>query len=113
MKRRDFITLISAAAAWPLTARTQPIGSVAKIGIMAVARLSPETKPAYDAFFAELRAHGFVEGDNLVSMVRWIDEDTSTPSAVAAELMQAKVDVIVVEASESGSPPRPDRYVCQ
>ena len=102
MKRRDFITLIGGAAAWPLAARTQPIGRVATIGIMAVARLSPETKSVYDAFFAELRAHGFVEGDNLVSMVRWIDEDASTPSAAAAELMQAKVDVIVVEASEIG-----------
>ena len=97
MKRREFITLLGGAAAWPLAARTQPIGRVATIGIMAVARLSPETKPAYDAFFAELRAHGFVEGDNLVSMVRWIDEDASTPSAddfiVTIEGEQASVRI--------------------
>ena len=98
MKRREFITLLGGVAAgWPVGARTQPIGRVATIGIMAVARLSPETKPAYDAFFAELRAHGFVEGDNLVSMVRWIDEDASTPSAddfiVTIEGEQASVRI--------------------
>jgi putative ABC transport system substrate-binding protein len=69
---------------------------------MAVARLSPETRPAYDAFFAELRSQGFVEGDNLVAIIRWIDEDDGAPSAVATEFMHAEVDVIVVEASELG-----------
>ncbi len=103
MRRREFITLLGGSAAtWPLAARAQPVGKVVRIGVMAVARLSPETTPAYEAFFAELRAHGFVEGDNLVSLMRWIDEHDRTPSAVAAELVQAKVDVIVVEASEIG-----------
>jgi putative ABC transport system substrate-binding protein len=69
---------------------------------MAVARLSPETRPAYDAFFAELRAQGFVEGNNLVTITRWIDEDLSVPSAAATEFIHAMVDVIVVEASEIG-----------
>jgi putative tryptophan/tyrosine transport system substrate-binding protein len=101
--RRRFVTLLGvAAAAWPLTARAEPVGRIARVGVMAVARLSPETMPAYQAFFAELRAHGFIEGDNLVSLTRWIDEDVRGPSAVAAELVEAKVDVIVVEASEIG-----------
>jgi putative ABC transport system substrate-binding protein len=69
---------------------------------MGVARFSPETRPAYDAFFAELRAQGFVEGENLVSIMRWIDEDVSLPSAAATEFIDAKVEVIVVEGSEIG-----------
>jgi ABC-type uncharacterized transport system substrate-binding protein len=101
MKRREFISLLGgAAAAWPIGARAQALGKVAKVGIMAVARGSPETMPAYQGFAAELRAHGFVEGNNLVSLTRWIDEED--PSYAAAELVQAKVDVIVVEASEIG-----------
>lgn len=67
-----------------------------------MARFSPETRPAYDAFFAELRAQGFVEGENLVSIMRWIDEDVSLPSAAATEFIDAKVEVIVVEGSEIG-----------
>jgi putative tryptophan/tyrosine transport system substrate-binding protein len=103
MRRREFIMKMGGAAlTWPLGASAQAAGRLARIGIMAVARLSPETRPAYDAFFAELSAQGFVEGDNLVSVMRWIDEDIQAPSAVASELMDAKVDVIVVEASEIG-----------
>jgi putative tryptophan/tyrosine transport system substrate-binding protein len=104
VKRRQFITLLGgAAAAWPVAARAQqPAGRGVKIGVMAVARRSPETKPAYDAFFAELRTHGFIESDNLVSLTRWIDEDVRGASGVATELVQANVDLIVVEASEIG-----------
>jgi putative ABC transport system substrate-binding protein len=100
VRRREFIALLGGAAAWPIGARAQAFGKVAKVGIMAVARRSPETIPAYHRFAAELRAHGFVEGNNLVSLTRWIDEED--PSGVADELVQAKVDVIVVEASEIG-----------
>ena len=100
VQRREFITLLGGAAAWPVAARAE--AKVFKIGVMAVARLSPETRPAYDAFFAELRSQGFVEGDNLVAIIRWIDEDDGAPLAAATEFVQAKVDVIVVEASEIG-----------
>jgi putative ABC transport system substrate-binding protein len=103
MRRREFITLLGGAAAWPLAARAQQLAAKkAKIGVMGVARLSPETMPAYEGFFAELRAHGFAEGENLVSLTRWIDEDVRGPSAIAHELVQANVDLIVVEASEIG-----------
>jgi ABC-type uncharacterized transport system substrate-binding protein len=100
MRRREFITLLGTAAAWPVAARAE--ARVSRIGVMGVARFSPETRPAYDAFFAELRAQGFVEGENLVSIMRWIDEDVSLPSAAATEFIDAKVDVIVVEGSEIG-----------
>jgi putative ABC transport system substrate-binding protein len=100
MRRREFITLLGTAATWPVAARAE--ARVSRIGIMGVARSSPETRPAYDAFFAELRAQGFVEGDNLVVIMRWIDEDISAPSAAATEFIDAKVEVIVVEASEIG-----------
>ena len=100
MRRREFITLLGTAAAWPVAARAE--ARVSRIGVMGVARFSPETRPAYDAFFAELRAQGFVEGENLVSIMRWIDEDVSLPLAAATEFIDAKVEVIVVEGSEIG-----------
>jgi putative ABC transport system substrate-binding protein len=102
IKRRELITLLGGvAAACPLAARAQPVGKIARIGILAAARTSPSTIPAYEAFFTELRSHGFIEGNNLISETRWVDDDTSGPAAVAAELALANVDVLVVEGTES------------
>ena len=77
------------------------LGKVAKLGILAVAREAPRTKPAYEAFFAELQALGFKEGTNLTSETHWIDEDTRGPLTVAAEIAQSAVDVLVIEGAES------------
>jgi putative ABC transport system substrate-binding protein len=99
--RRELIALLGGAtAAWPLGARAQ-IDKVAKLGILAVAREAPRTKPAYEAFFAELQALGFKEGTNLTSETHWIDEDTRGPLTVAAEIAQSAVDVLVIEGAES------------
>src|SRR4026208_1826022 len=101
MKRREFIAgLVGAATALPFAARAQ-IDKVAKLGILAVAREAPRTKPAYEAFFAELQTLGFKEGTNITSETYWIDEDTREPSTVAAEIAQSAVDVLVIEGPES------------
>ena len=102
MRRREFIALLGGVAvSWPLGARAQIVGKVAKLGILAVAREAPRTKPAYEAFFAELQALGFKEGTNLTSETHWIDEDTRGPLTVAAEIAQSAVDVLVIEGAES------------
>jgi ABC-type uncharacterized transport system substrate-binding protein len=102
MRRREFIRLIgSAALAWPLGARAQRVGKVAKLAILGVAREAPRTKLAHEAFFAELQALGFKEGANLTSETHWIDEDTRGQLIVAAEIAQSAVDVLVVEGTES------------
>ena len=99
--RREFITLVGGVATWPLAARAQRIDKVAKLGILAVARDAPRTRPAYEAFFAELHALGFKEGTNLTSETHWIDEDTRGPLTVAAEIAQSAIDVLVIEGAES------------
>ncbi len=102
MRRREFIRLIgSAALAWPLGARAQRVGKVAKLAILGVAREAPRTKLAHEAFFAELQALGFKESANLTSETHWIDEDTRGQLIVAAEIAQSAVDVLVVEGTES------------
>jgi putative ABC transport system substrate-binding protein len=101
MGRREFITLLGgAAAAWPLAAHTQATGKVAKLGILAVARTSPATRSAYEILFAELRTHGFIQGDNLISEITWIDEDLRGPSVAAAEMARSNIDVLVIEGPE-------------
>jgi putative ABC transport system substrate-binding protein len=63
MRRREFITLVGAAAAWPLAARAQEVGRTYRLGfLLPTARQVPQV----EAFFDELRLNGFVEGKNLV-----------------------------------------------
>jgi len=60
VKRRDFITLISGAAAWPLAARAQQSGKIVTIGILAI-----EPLPPIDTFRQALSDLGYVEGKNV------------------------------------------------
>src|SRR5262245_63335214 len=62
MRRREFITLIGGAAAWPLGAWGQQPGRVYRRGISLPAA---RDEPAILAFFDQLRIEGFVEGSNL------------------------------------------------
>jgi putative tryptophan/tyrosine transport system substrate-binding protein len=95
MRRRDFITLLGGAAAWPLAAVAQQ-PKVWRIELLA---LVPPTPAMLSAFRDGMRERGYVEGQNLSVVVRWpqgtFDHD---PSAVA-ELINGNVDVIVAWAT--------------
>ena len=101
MRRREFITLLgSAAVACPLTARAQP-GRVVRIGFLgpAIDRPSLMFVPNYQAFLAQLRVLGFVEGQNLIVTYRAVDDPRGL-AVVATELMQAQPELIVVGGTE-------------
>jgi putative ABC transport system substrate-binding protein len=91
MRRRNFISLVGGAAAWPLAARAQQ-PKVWRIGVLAPV---PPTPAMLRAFRDGMRGGGYVEGQNLSIDVRWphgtFDQD---PSVVAA-LVNSNVDVIV------------------
>ena len=73
MKRREFMTLLGGAAAWPLTAREQQ--PMAVIGILAVA--APEANVIRLRAFREgLRTAGYVEGQNVKFEYRWAEAHT-------------------------------------
>jgi len=92
MKRRDFITLLGGAAAWPLAARGQEPGRIYRLGSIHAA---PRDAPHQVALLDELRRLGFAEGQNLV--VDWKGYGLSAEQFEqhAAELVNAGVDVIV------------------
>jgi putative ABC transport system substrate-binding protein len=91
--RREFLATLGGGAATlleALAASAQEAGRTYRIGGLSV---QPRTAPHYVAMFDELRSAGFVEGHNLV--VRgWALRDEQFPE-MAAELVKAKVDVIV------------------
>jgi putative ABC transport system substrate-binding protein len=64
VKRREFITLLGGAAAWPVVARAQQAGKVYRIGILET--ISPALNAAnFDALRKALQALGYVEGQGL------------------------------------------------
>jgi putative ABC transport system substrate-binding protein len=99
MRRREFITLVGGAGAWPLAARAQG-PQVARVGVLGVAPENALFATSYPIFLAELRKLGFTEGQNLVIEHRRVDEGASKAFAGAAEQIRSKVDVIVAFGPE-------------
>jgi putative ABC transport system substrate-binding protein len=96
MRRRDFITLLGGAAAWPLAARAQQTGGGRRIGVlMAAAATDMVRQSALAAFFQELRELGWTEGQNLRIDVRWNPGDAEVGRLYAAQLIGLMPDVIL------------------
>src|SRR5215472_11184329 len=97
MKRRDFITLVGGAAAWPLAAGAQQ-AKLPTIGFLGAN--SPSLQSQWTAAFVQrLRELGWIEGRNLAIEYRWAEGRFDRSPALAAELVQRKVDVIVTHAT--------------
>src|SRR4051794_40913278 len=95
MKRRDVIKLLTGGTlAWPLAARAQPAGRLARIGFLGAASAAGYASRV-EAFRSGLRDLGYVEGANIVIEYRWAEENNQRLPALAAELVRSGVDVIV------------------
>jgi putative ABC transport system substrate-binding protein len=92
MRRRDFITLMAAAAGFPFAARAQEKGRIYRLGVYA---RDGRNTPYYAALIDELRRHGFVEGQNLVIEARGYRLPREQFVQLATELVEARPDVIV------------------
>ena len=95
IKRREFITLLGAAAVWPLAARAQQ-PKVWRIGVLAPV---PPTPVMLSAFRDGMRRRGYVEGQNLSIDVRWPQGTFDQDPSVVTELVNDNVDVIVAWAT--------------
>jgi putative ABC transport system substrate-binding protein len=99
MRRRDFIVLSGAAAAWPLAARAQPAAMRRVAVIMSPAEESPEGRARIAAFRDGLEQAGWREGRNLALDIRWAAGDMARIRAHAAELVAAAPEAIVANGT--------------
>jgi putative ABC transport system substrate-binding protein len=106
MGRREFITLVSGAAAWPLAARAQQATKVHRVGVfmssVPVAEMmgSDPIDPVNRAFVHRLRDLGYVEGQNLVLERRSAEGNFGQIDEIAAELVGRKPDVILTGSGD-------------
>jgi len=114
MRRREFVALLGGAAAWPLAARAQEDGPVARVGVLGPSLDRPGMRVAYPFFLADLRKLGFVEGRNLLVEFRPVEESVPGAFAAANELVAWKADVLfafgtelALQAAAAARPPVP------
>jgi ABC-type uncharacterized transport system substrate-binding protein len=92
--RREFITLLGSAAAWPLAARAQQAGKLPTIGYLGGATPSAMGQ-LLAAFVQRLRELGWIEGRTVAFEVRWAEGRPERFAEIATEFVRLKVDVIV------------------
>lgn len=98
MKRREFITIIGAAAAtWPITARAQ---QMRRIGVLLVtSEDDPESQARISAFQKGLSKLGWDVGRNVIIDYRWYQGQTGRARTAAAELLKLSPDVMLANAN--------------
>jgi ABC-type uncharacterized transport system substrate-binding protein len=101
MRRREFLTLIGGAAAMPLAARAQQPGRVPRIGYLSPVDRRAGFVARDDAFQQGLRELGYVDGANIIIEYRFAEGRFDRLPALATELVQLKVDVIVAVVTQA------------
>jgi len=98
MRRREFITVLGGAAAWPLAARAQQ-PSMPVLGVLSAEWPNAVTADRLRAFREGLNDTGYVEGRNVTIEYRWAEGRNDRLPALAAELVRLPVNVIVILGS--------------
>jgi len=105
MRRREFITLLGGAAAWPLAARAQQAERVRRIGMLTpYASDDPAEQTNFLAFAQALAQLGWIDGRNARVDIRWGAGDPERIRNYAAELVALAPDIILAVSSAATGP---------
>jgi putative ABC transport system substrate-binding protein len=101
MKRREFVTLLGSAAAWPLAARAQQPDGGRRIGVLIAGQAQDDSiaQAQVAAFRQELEKLGWAEGRNVRIDARFAAGDLDRVQSYAVELARLKPDVALVQTS--------------
>jgi ABC-type uncharacterized transport system substrate-binding protein len=95
MKRREFMSLIGGAAAWPMLANAQQQAKLPTIGFLGSTTSAAQSQLT-TAFVQRLRELGWIEGRTVAIEYRWAEGRSERFAEFAAEFVRLKVDVILV-----------------
>jgi putative ABC transport system substrate-binding protein len=100
MRRREFITLLGGAAAWPIAARAQQRGLLRRIGVlMSWDESDPAIKTFFSSFMQGLAKSGWTDGGNVQMEVRWAGGNADRLRMFAKELVDLQPDVILATST--------------
>jgi putative ABC transport system substrate-binding protein len=100
LQRREFITLLGGAAAWPLAARAQQSERPRRVAVlMAYPESDPEGQDLFRTFAEALEATGWKNGSNLLIDRRWAGGDVDRMRRFAKELVALQPDVILANTT--------------
>jgi putative ABC transport system substrate-binding protein len=94
LRRREFITLLGGAAAWPLTARAQTPPKPARLGYIWIGSKGSEHS-TLDGIRQGLHELGYAEGRDFILEDRYADSQPERLPAIVAELLRLKVDIFL------------------
>jgi putative ABC transport system substrate-binding protein len=95
MRRREFITLLGGAAAWPVAGRAQQAGGIRRVVVLMGAAETAWSRGWLAGFLRRLDDLGWREGRNLVTQVQWWNDQPEQMRAWVAELVARTPDVAV------------------
>jgi len=98
MNRRAFVTGLGAVLAAPMAAEAQPAGKAYQVALLSNAVDPAAWRVLYKPFIDAMRDLNYVEGRNLAFKPAFADGHADRLSALATDLVKAKVDVIVASA---------------
>ena len=106
LKRREFITLLGGAAAWPLAARAQQGERMRRIGVLTcgAAADDPDAQARHAAFLQGLQQLGWTDGRNVRIDYRWGAGNPDNVRKDAAELAALAPDVIIASGTSTMAP---------
>ena len=93
MKRRDFITLLGGAAAWPFAAGAQQPAKMPRLGVLLYS--TPQSDPQMEAVLSGLRELGYVEGSSFVVSYGYAEGKSERLADLAVALAREKPDLLL------------------